>query len=84
MSSVFLSYSSNDKPLAERLALDLSNRGIKVWLDEWEIVVGDSISQKIQEGLRQCQFVAIILTRNSIASGWVEKEWGSWPSLRPV
>jgi hypothetical protein len=59
------------------VATDLMMSGIAVWLDEWEIVVGHSISQKIQRGLQAADFVVVILTRNSVASGWVEKEWQS-------
>jgi hypothetical protein len=57
--------------------MDLTKAGITVWLDEWEIKVGESIIQKIQQGLRESDFVAIWLTRQSVASGWVEREWHS-------
>lgn len=74
---LFLSHSSRDKSLAERIALDLRSSGITVWYDEWEIRVGDSISQKIEQGLDNADFVAVLLTSHSVASGWVEKEWQS-------
>lgn len=75
MGSVFFSHSSKDKSLARRIADDLRKRGVQVWLDEWEILVGDSITQRIQHGLEQSEFVAVLLTRQSVQSGWVEKEW---------
>lgn len=75
--SVFLSHSSKDKPLARRIAENLIQNNIDVWLDEWELLVGDSIVQKIQHGLDNTEFVAILLTANSLESGWVEKEWMS-------
>jgi hypothetical protein len=74
---VFLSHSSADKMLARRLAADLRDAGVKVWFDEWEIETGDSISQRIQDGLRESDFVAVLLTRQSVEHGWVEKEWQS-------
>lgn len=77
MSRVFLSHSSKDKPLARAIAEDLRRVGFSVWLDEWEILIGESISQKIQEGLQNTDFVAVLLTQNSVDSGWVEKEWQS-------
>jgi hypothetical protein len=77
MPLVFLSHSSRDSHLAQRVAIDLKMSGIDVWFDEWEIKVGHSISQKIQQGLESADFVVVILTRSSIASGWVEKEWQS-------
>jgi len=77
MPGIFLSHSSKDKALAKKIAEDLSLAGIDVWLDEWMVQVGDSISQKIQQGLRDMNLVAVLLTHSSIQSGWVEKEWQS-------
>ena len=77
MTLVFLSHSSKDKPLARKIAEKIKDVGIKVWLDEWEILVGDSITQKIQTGLESANYVAVLLTKHSVKSGWVEKEWQS-------
>lgn len=77
MTILFLSHSSQDKRLARRVARDLEAADISVWLDEWEILVGDSITQRIQCGLDESDFVAVLLTRHSIGSGWVTKEWQS-------
>jgi TIR domain len=74
---VFLSHSHKDRDVAKRLAQDLTKEGIEVWLDEWEILVGDSIAQRVQQGLSQVDFVTLLLTEDSVASGWVEKEWQS-------
>ncbi len=77
MPNVFLSYSSQDKQLAERIALDLSNRGIRVWFDEWSILVGESVSQKIEQGLDDSDFVLVLLSKISVKHGWVGIEWRS-------
>jgi hypothetical protein len=66
-----------DQSLARRIALDLQAGGIDVWRGEWEIHIGESIAQSIQRGLDAADFVAVIMTKNSIESGWVEKEWQS-------
>jgi len=57
------------------LAEDLKRAGLKVWLDEWEISVGDRITQKIQKGISDATYVAVWLTQASVMSGWVETEW---------
>jgi hypothetical protein len=75
MTQVFLSHSSKDKTSVRRLAYDLRERGIEVWLDEWQINVGDSISQKIEMGIDESGFIAIWLTKSAVQSGWVEREW---------
>jgi|GEM_PF-5741777 hypothetical protein len=46
-----------------------------VWLDCWDIIPGDEISQAIEHGLEDSEFVVIMLSENSVNSGWVDKEW---------
>lgn len=77
MPMVFLSHSSSDKSLAKRIAVDLQMSGIQVWFDEWNIQVGHSISQRIEKGLDDADFVVVVLTTRSVSSGWVQKEWRS-------
>ena len=74
---LFVCHASEDKPLAKRLATYLSNLGAEVWLDEWEIRVGDSIVAKINEGLDAASHLAILLSANSIARPWVTRELSS-------
>ena len=77
MAIVFISHSSTDKPFAKRLATDLDDRGHTVWLDEWQINVGECIVTEIESGIAEADYVIIILSRNSVNSGWVEREWKS-------
>jgi hypothetical protein len=48
--------------------------GHTVWIDEAEINIGDSLIEKIRDGLDQVDFVAAILSSASIASPWVTRE----------
>jgi hypothetical protein len=72
--SVFLSHSSKDKPFVSRLATDLKSRGVPVWFDKWELKVGDSLTEKIETGISQSGWLAVILSRDSASSDWVQKE----------
>ena len=74
MSSVFISYSPEDRPAARRIAADLKDRGIRVWLDEYEILPGDSIADKISQGIRTSEYLIVIISRNSVGSTWVRRE----------
>ena len=74
MSSIFLSHSHADKPFARKLGNDLRRAGYAVWIDEAEINIGDSLIEKIREGIDQVDFVAAILSNASIASKWVTRE----------
>ena len=44
---VFISYSHSDKEFVDKLAMNLVKSNIPIWLDRWELKVGDSITQKI-------------------------------------
>lgn len=74
MSNVFLSYSRKDRNFVERLAEDLNGLGIGVWFDKWEIKVGDSIVEKINKGIEENDYLAIVLSPNSVDSEWVKRE----------
>jgi TIR domain len=73
----FLSHSSTDKPIIRQLAADLMANGIGVWLDEHQIQVGDSIPEKISQGLANSDFFLIGLSDSSAKSQWVQKELNS-------
>lgn len=70
----FLSHSSKDKPFIRQLAADLTASGIDVWLDEQRIRVGDSIPEKIAQGLAGSDFFLIGMSEHSANSTWVQKE----------
>lgn len=72
--SVFLSHNHSDKPFVRRLAADLNHQGIRVWLDEAEIKVGESLIEKIRNGIDEVDFIAVVLSPNSVASPWVQRE----------
>ncbi len=72
---IFISHSSRDAQFALGLARDLRELGHKPWLDEWEIKVGDSIPKRISDGIEGCSFLAVVLSPDSVASNWVEREW---------
>lgn len=74
MTSIFLSHSHADKQFARKLGKDLRKSGYAVWIDEAEINIGDSLIEKIREGLDQVDYVAAILSSASIASQWVTRE----------
>ncbi len=70
----FLSHSSADKTFIRQLAADLTANGISVWLDEQRIRVGDSIPEKIAQGLAESDYFLIGMSQKSSESAWVQKE----------
>lgn len=74
LASVFLSYSWADKPLARGLAEGLDASGCRVWIDEGELRVGDSLVQSISEALDRVDFVVALVSAASVGSDWCRKE----------
>ena len=72
--SIFLSHSWVDKPFVRAFAERLVQVGANVWLDEAEIAVGDSLVKKISEGIEQVDYVAAVISNESVKSEWVQKE----------
>jgi hypothetical protein len=71
---VFLSHSSIDRPFVDRLAFDLERVNVGVWYDKWEIRVGDSLIEKISQGIESSDYLAIVLSPDSVKSEWVKRE----------
>lgn len=74
LKSIFLCHSSSDKPIVRQIAEELTNKGSRVWLDEAEILVGDSILAKIQDGISRSDYLGIVLSPRSVESIWVTRE----------
>jgi hypothetical protein len=72
--SIFVSHSSRDKAIARGLSHHLKRLGIRLWIDEAEIRVGDSLIQKISEAVDRVDFLLVLLSQHSVASPWVTKE----------
>lgn len=76
-SKIFLCHSSADKPFVRTVGNDLVRLGHSIWLDEFEINVGDSIVDKIDEGNKNADALILFISENSQSSEWVKREWQS-------
>lgn len=73
-SVVFLCHASEDEELAERIGRALMASGIETFFSPWSIRPGDSLRQKIDEGLHACTHFLVLLTPRSLAKPWVTAE----------
>ena len=73
---VFISHSHQDKQrFVIPFATALRTQGIDAWVDQWEMLPGDSIVDKIfEEGLKHAAAMVIVLSEHSIQSKWVREE----------
>lgn len=72
---VFISHASEDKDEVVRpLAKALLVKGLRVWYDEFELKIGDSLRRKIDRGLAKSRFGIVVLSKNFIRKGWTNYE----------
>ena len=72
---VFISHASEDKDAVVRpLANALVQHGLRVWYDEFELKIGDSLRRKIDKGLANSRFGIVVLSRDFIKKGWTNYE----------
>jgi len=72
---VFICHASEDKAgVAEPLYKHLDSVGIRCWYDRGEILWGDSIVGKINEGLKSSRFVIVVVSPTLLKKTWATKE----------
>ena len=77
MANVFISHRKSDDLQAERLAHEIRNAGHQVWLDEWNIGLGDSIVERMNQGLEGAMYVIVCYSSSGVDSPWMSREWMS-------
>ena len=72
---VFISHASEDKDeIARPLAEALRDLGMRVWYDEFELKLGDSLRRKIDQGLARSRFGILVLSQAFTKKGWTNYE----------
>lgn len=72
---VFISHASEDKAdVARPLADSLRDLGLRVWLDEQQLSLGDSLSRKINDGLSLSRFGVLILSKTFLEKDYPQRE----------
>lgn len=76
MPNVFLSYDSDDRALASKIAVALQQLGHTVWWDR-NIRGGAEFSAEIDRALQSAEAIVVLWSKQSIASPWVRDEAGT-------
>lgn len=74
---IFISYSHKDKDFVDLFAAQLIQHKVSIWLDRWELHVGDSIIDKIEAAIEGASALLVILSKSSCDSEWCRKELSS-------
>jgi hypothetical protein len=73
---VFISHAQADKLLAKRVADTLRASGLRVWLDEEQILPGDNWGDQVGQALRESDAMVVLVTPNSTSSSYLKHELG--------
>ena len=77
MVNVFISYQEHDRIPAERLSMELRDRGYGVVADHLNVMVGDSIVRQIGHEPSDASFLVLFLPEATSTSTWMDREWMS-------
>jgi predicted nucleotide-binding protein len=75
--ALFISYSHQNKDFVDKLAAHLVQHKARVWIDRWELNVGDSIIDKIQNAIQESDALIVVVSKASMDSQWCKKELSS-------
>lgn len=73
MNEIFISYASEDREQARKLATALRAEGWDVWWDR-EIPLGKAFDEVIEKAIGQAQCVVVLWSATSVGSEWVRNE----------
>ncbi len=71
----FISYTSSDENRATWIAQVLEKNGYSVIIQAWDFRPGDNFVSKINQSLKECQKLIMVLSNNYLKSVWCEAEW---------
>lgn len=76
LKDVFICHAREDKAsIVSPLAKCLKDQGVECWIDEAEISAGESIVEKVNEGLRSSNFVVVVISRAFMSKNWPKREF---------
>jgi hypothetical protein len=70
---IFLSHNSKDRPAVRELAEALHARGLRVWLDEWELVPGRPWQEALEEIIETTRSSAVLVGKDGLGP-WQDAE----------
>ena len=72
--TVFISYSHKDWRFVKVLFQALEKAGVRVWLDEHQLKIGDFLSDRITRAISEADYTIVVFSPNSVESEWVKYE----------
>jgi hypothetical protein len=74
---VFVSYAHENETWVRVLAENLHQAGLEVFFDQWDVVGGSRLSQRLQQGLESAGAVVLVVSRAAVGKPWWEEEFAA-------
>lgn len=74
MKQVFISYSSKQSELAQKICRYLEDADIPCWIAPRNIAAGSDYTSDLPNAITQCRYFLLVMTEDAQRSGWVCKE----------
>ena len=81
---IFLSHADKDKKIAKRLADELSNYGLKVFVAHEDIVIGDKWESTLFNKIKECDLFMALLSENFHSARYTDHEVGIAYGLQKI
>ena len=72
---VFISHTTADDAAIRDFAQQLISRGLDPWIDDWEVLAGDDIVERMNDGLAQCDAGIVVFSKHTVGKKWMAEEW---------
>ncbi len=79
---IFISYARENHSLAHRLQANFQRDGFRVFVDFAKIKFGDSLPERINAGLKECDTLVLLWSKHAAESYYVKAEWEAAFHLR--
>jgi len=73
--NIFMSYSRREVGFVDQLTSRLEKAGFRVWLDYRSLIPGSPWKTQIDKGLDESEVILLVVSKESMASKYVELEW---------
>jgi len=71
---IFVSHSSKDRKFTTRLAERLHEAGFRCWIDVEDIPDGSTWMREIEQAVKDCGAMIVVMSKDGRESEWVERE----------
>jgi hypothetical protein len=73
----FVSYAHENAEWVRALATNLHRHGLDVFFDEWDIVGGVRLAERLQEGLADSRTVVLVVSAAAVHKEWWKEEFAA-------